>query len=310
MATIQRNPTFNAEQAARKMKDAFKGKGCNEQAVIQILTDINNAQRQELKAAYRALYGKELDKDLKSELKGKLETAALALLSPPKEYIISELRGSMKGLGTDEAALADILMPRSNHEIRQMKELYKKMYQRDLEKDVNSETSGQFRETLMNQLKASRDPTEDVGVAIREAEELINSARQKKWDKDHALYRILFQRSYAQLRAIFKLYETATGSDIEDSVKNKTKGDTETGMVSLVRAAKGIRFFYAVALYEAMKGRGTDDNALISVMVSRSEIDLARIAEEYQRLFGTTLAAAVSQETKGDYQTLLLRLLA
>ena len=46
------------------------------------------------------------------------------------------------------------------------------VYGRDLEKDIHSETSGQFREVMLAQAQGNRDTTEDVMVAIRDAEEL------------------------------------------------------------------------------------------------------------------------------------------
>ncbi|KAK2145647.1 hypothetical protein LSH36_667g01067 [Paralvinella palmiformis] len=307
---IQRNPRFNPEQAVRELKHAMEIKGCNEEVVIRILTDHNNAQRQEIKNKYRSIFGKELDKDLKKELKGKLESVVVALLTPPREYLVHELRNAMKGLGTDEQTLIDIMMPRTNREVKILKDTYKQVYGRDLDKDIHSETSGQFREVMLAQAQGNRDTTEDVMVAIRDAEELTLAAREKKWDSDSVLYRIMFQRSHAQLRAIFKLYENATGQDIEDSIKQKTKGDLENSLIGLARSAKGIRYFYATRLYEAMKGKGINDDVVIRTFVSRSEIDLARVAEEYQRLFHNSLSSAVAADTKGSYQTILLRLLA
>ena len=51
--------------------------------------------------------------------------------------------------------------------------------------------------------------------------------------------------------------------------------------------------YFAERLEVAMKGWGTDDSALIRIIVSRCEIDLANIKHEYEKIYGRTLLSAV-----------------
>ncbi|KHJ79934.1 Annexin [Oesophagostomum dentatum] len=50
---------------------------------------------------------------------------------------------------------------------------------------------------------------------------------------------------------------------------------------------------------------GTRDKDLIRVLVSRSEIDLAAIQSEYERIFNKPLLQLIREECKGTYRDAL-----
>lgn len=64
--------------------------------------------------------------DIKSELSGDFEKTVLALLMPPSHYLASEVKRAIKGLGTDEAVLVEIICTRTNEQMTELKEAYKK----------------------------------------------------------------------------------------------------------------------------------------------------------------------------------------
>lgn len=57
-----------------------------------------------------------------------------------------------------------------------------------------------------------------------------------------------------------------------------------------------------------MKGAGTRHKTLIRIMVSRSEIDMNEIKVFYQKKYGIPLCQAILDETKGDYEKILVAL--
>lgn len=102
----------------------MKGFGTDEKAIIDILTARSNYQRQEINTYFRNQLGRDLVKDLKSELGGKFEDVIIGLMLPPIEYSCKQLNKAMKGLGTDESALVEILCSKSNAELKTIVSTY------------------------------------------------------------------------------------------------------------------------------------------------------------------------------------------
>ncbi|PIO59117.1 hypothetical protein TELCIR_19430, partial [Teladorsagia circumcincta] len=71
-----------------------------------------------IRTPYKVRYGKDLENELRRELSGDLEDVILALMQTPTKRDVLDLHRAMKGFGTDEKVLIEILASRSNEEIR------------------------------------------------------------------------------------------------------------------------------------------------------------------------------------------------
>jgi len=311
MATVTADPAFNPEAVSEALRKAMKGLGTDEKAIIEALTNITNEQRLTLTAAFKQMYGRDLIEDLKSELGGKLEKVILALMTPAVFYDARELRAAMKGAGTDEGVLIEILSSRSNAEIARIKAAYKKDLGRDLEEDLMSETSGDFKRLLVSLANGCRDESSeaDADLARDNAQALVD-AGVKKWGTDEETFnRILCTLSHEQLRLMFDEYQNITGKTMEESIKSEMSGDLKAGMLAVVQCARSRVDYFAARLHGSMKGAGTDDPTLIRVIVSRSEVDLASIKEAFEAMYGKPLAKFVKDDCSGDYERVLLALI-
>lgn len=306
MATVKASGNFNANGDAEVLFKAMKGLGTDEAAILQLLTARSNAQRQQIKAAYKTLHGKDLVDDLKSELGGKFETLIVGLMTPPIEYDATQLRNAIKGAGTDEKVLIEILATRSAQQIKDIIKAYKEEYDHDLEEDVTGDTSGHFKRMMVVLLQASRQQGVDESKVNSDAEALFAAGEKKFGTDEETFITILGNRSAAHLRRVFAEYMKLSGFEIEETIKRETSGSLEDMLLAVVKSARSIPAYFAESLYNSMKGSGTDDNTLIRIMVSRSEVDMLEIRAQYRKLFAKSLHTSIQQDTSGDYRKALL----
>uniref|UniRef100_A0A8C6S165 Annexin n=1 Tax=Nannospalax galili TaxID=1026970 RepID=A0A8C6S165_NANGA len=302
---------FDVDRDAKKLYKACKGMGTDEMAIIEVLSHRTSDQRQQIKQNYKAKYGKDLEEVLKSELSGNFEKTALALLDHPNEYAARQLQKAMKGLGTDEAVLIEILCTRSNKEISAIKEAYQKLFDKSLESDVKDDINGNLRKILVSLLQANRDEedTVDKDLAGQDAKDLYD-AGEGRWGTDElAFNEVLAKRSYKQLRATFEAYQILIGKDMEEAIEEETSGDLQKAYLTLVRCARDLQSYFAERLYKAMKGTGTDEETLIRIIVTRAEVDLQGIKAKFQEKYQKSLSDMVHSDTSGDFQKLLVALL-
>lgn len=59
-----------------------------------------------------------------------------------------------------------------------------------------------------------------------------------------------------------------------------------------------------------MKGAGTDDKTLIRIVITRAEVDMVQVKQEFQREFGKSLEEFIKDDTSGDYRKVLLALVS
>jgi len=310
-ATVLAAEDFDPEVDAKRMKFAMTGSGTDEDAILRIIAGRSYLQLLEIAEKFKACYGEELVDSMKGELGGNLEKVCVKRMQSRWELIADRARWAMKGMGTNDNALCRQICPRLPAEIEKIKATYKKMFDRDLEKDVKSETGSDYEKLLVAVLSAGREPENDPdqGLAQSEAQKLYK-AGEGKWGTDESTFnRIIAMRSYRQLQATFNAYKTCSDKTIEQAIKSEMGGDLERAMLHVVKAARNRPRYFATEIYETMAGCGTDEDDLIQLIVEHCEVDMKQIKKEFALLYKKALGDWVKNDVSGDLERVLMALI-
>ncbi|KAI8794301.1 annexin A7 [Biomphalaria glabrata] len=337
------NKPWDPECDCEYLRDAMKGLGTNDDAIIHVVSSRCNQQRQELKDMFKALYGRDLIHDIKGELSGDYKELVMALFVSPAEYDAWCIKEAIYGLGTDEQALVEILMTRTNDQIKEIRAAYPNVVHKSrvakdtqFEKDIKDDTSGDFKRLLLSAAMGKRyeipqnrleqavqeiiNPQDNQGTGMFEVNytklcdqekakveaQQLYKAGEARWGTDEETFnRIFSTRDYYQLRATWDEYVKITQRDILNSVDRETSGNFKKGLRAIVMNIRSRPMFFAEKLRDAMKGLGTDERTLIRIIVSRSEIDMVQIKECFLKLTNKTLWRWIKEDTSFNFKKLL-----
>ncbi|CAL8355971.1 unnamed protein product [Lota lota] len=302
---------FDPNTDAARIETAIKTKGVDETTIIDVLTKRTYSQRREIAFAYEKRAKKDMITALKAALSGSLETVILGLMKSTAQYDASAINGSIKGLGTDEETLIEILCSRSSAELVDIKRVYKELFKKDLEKDVAGDTSGHFAKLLLALVQGKRADASsivDYQMIDDDARALYEAGVKRKGTDVACWISILTERSVPHLQKVFQKYKSYSPYNMQESIRKEVKGDLEMSFLTLVDCLENKQLYFASRLNDAMKSKGAKEKVLTRIMVSRCEVDLRKIRGEFKSQNGQSLHKAIFEHTKGDYQRAMLSL--
>jgi len=282
----------------------------NKDTFIYRIAHRTNRERLAIIDSYKRQFNRDLIKDIKSELSGDFKDLVIALFQDPVTFDCFSLNKAMKGLGTNEDTLIEILSTRNNQYISLIKQRYQELYKKNLENELSSELSGDLKKVMLTLSSGTRsenlNPKEEECEAIAEK---LYKAGEKRWGTDEKVfYDILTKSSFEELKLIDRIYEKKHKHGllvaIDKEFSGKMKKLLQTIMASIINPSE----YFATRIFNAIDGLGTKDTLLIRTIVTRNEIDIKQIMEGYQRIFKRDMIKDIKGDTSGNYMKLLVEL--
>ncbi|KAL9064159.1 MAG: hypothetical protein Q9157_007938 [Trypethelium eluteriae] len=221
------------------------------------------------------------------------------------------LRGAMKGFGTNEATLIQVLLRPDPLQMATLRRSFDQRFMRNLLKDVEKETSGYFREGL----------TALVRGPLEEDAHLLHKGITGLGTKESLLNDVLLGRSNADIHAIKAAYQHHFRRSLDADIRADLSLKTErlfTIVLAGTRAEDSAPVYPqqteqdAAELHRATEGTkiGADQMTVCSVLAQRSDGQIRAIAQAYRAKYHRELETVIAKAFSGHMKDALLRMLA
>ncbi|EHB06924.1 Annexin A6 [Heterocephalus glaber] len=332
------------EYFAERLFKAMKGLGTRDNTLIRIMVTRSELDMLDIREIFRTKYEKSLYSMIKNDTSGEYKKALLKLcggdddaagqffpeaaqvayqmwelsavsrvemkgtVRPTSDFNPDEdakaLRKAMKGLGTNEGAIIDIITHRSNAQRQQIRQTFKSHFGRDLMADLKSEVSGDLARLMLGLM---------MPPAHYDAKQL-KKAMEGAGTDEKALIEILATRTNAEIRAINEAYKEDYHKSLEDALSSDTSGHFKRILVSLAtgnreeggedRDQAGEDAQVAAEILEIADTPSGDKASLetrfMTILCTRSFPHLRRVFQEFIKKTNYDVEHVIKKEMSGD----------
>ena len=274
--------------------------------ITELISKKTQKQRMKLRQTYKKNYEVDLMTDLKSNLAGLYKKIVLALFTDPVEYDVDLIYNSLKN-DDSKNILINIFASRPDWYLNKIKNIYLKKYNIELEEHINNDTSDDFNKLLLQilQCKRSKNQAPDIDQCKQLADDLEQEESNNLSIDSPIINSIFMLLSPQELIMVCKEYHKSTERLLTDMVNEKFKGNVKKLLNAILMAKISPSEFFANALHEALADNSFDES-IISILISRADVDLNVIKKYYFKLYENDLADDIANKDKNEYINLLV----
>jgi len=227
----------------------------------------------------------------------------VSLLTDRFELDAMLVNKAVKGLGTDEDLLSEVLCTRSPNELKQIGEHYMRLYKKDMGQAVYSDVSGDLLKVYRTILTSPREDTKPDSQLESDVKTLY-AAGEGKWGTNEKVFiDVICTSSRAYCEKLFFAYAKVYGKSLDKAITNEMGGDTGKALALLVTP---LDMVFSRKFHEAMVGIGTKDTMLIRLVATQKGRGLKCVNNRFLQDHQKNLYKWVESETSGDYRKILL----
>jgi annexin A7/11 len=293
------------------IRKAMKGFGTDEKALIAVLAKKDPLQMETIRSQYDQRLMRNMVGDLEKETNGYFEKGLVEIARGPLVSDCWNLKEAMKGMGTKEVVLDDVLIGRSNADINAIKEKYQQLFKTTLEADLKADLSAATEQMYMMIIAGRRAEDshpvnpQEIEQAVTELQAAMGGFAAKNAPQ---VCQILTSKNDAQIKAIAQSYQQRFHKSLDTVIKSAFSGHMEDALRLLLARSMNRAEAEAMRLEDAMAGMGTKDNLLVMRVVRChwNQQFMTAVSNEYKRLYKKDLIKRIEGETKGDYEKLMV----
>ncbi|UJR35623.1 hypothetical protein I4U23_028373 [Adineta vaga] len=307
-ANLTRNSSV--EHDCRILHRLVNDSPIDELGIIRIICNRTLAQRLLIRDRYKDMFNQNLGDAIEKITNGSLSKLLRILLLSMVEHDCFELRRTCKRGTIDVNIFIDILFNRSNKHIQNVRNTYLKLFKSTIEEDIRSDRNDHSKQLFMTILQSNRSEDSNVNdqEIIRDARELFET--ESKWRLDGStIVRLLCTRSNTQLKHIFTAYQQYSHVDIEETIEKNIEGKLYHTLISIIRIIRDRSKYFAYELEKCLQDVITKEDDLNRIIVSRCEVDIGQIKNEYENITKHKLHDRILLQVIGSYKRALLALL-
>ncbi|CAL6049249.1 Annexin_9 [Hexamita inflata] len=296
----QHNPVL--AEKAKVLRQAMKGLGTDERAIIQVISQHQNAERVQIATHFEGQFGLSLKRELQKELTGNVERLLVGAFEERYRFWAEQVHEAIKGAGTNEKHLIQLVLLMNDQDVPRVNEAYRALFHKDMHDAISSDISNSdWARLLKAWLRGSNNAVIDPN---RAADELYQAAKGAGTDED-VFIRIISTSNPQTFMQICDCYQKKYGKTLYKLIEKEFTGRSEFAFLLahefLTNPAEAVAF----VLNHSMKGAGTDDNILITVTVLYSDFYKGEALKRAYVRFGDA-RKDIKRDLTGKYEDAVL----